>query len=140
MFDVKRAEASNVVTGSTFVTDIIVDTNGLGRDLGVEQVVYRLENGEEVLSRIDEFEVVKEEGNVLTYELKDNIKDAGVFRFGYRIYPKNAELPSPSGFRVHPLDIIRRSDINNIQYSQGYPLNRSTPGYFNIAVGIFCMN
>ena len=98
VFDVKRAEASNVVTGSTFVTDIIVDTNGLGRDLGVEQVVYRLENGEEVLSRIDEFEVVKEEGNVLTYELKDNIKDAGVFRFGYRIYPKNAELPHRQDF------------------------------------------
>ncbi len=98
VFDVKRAEASNVVTGSTFVTDIIVDTNGLGRDLGVEQVVYRLENGEEVLSRIDEFEVVKKEGNVLTYELKDNIKDAGVFRFGYRIYPKNAELPHRQDF------------------------------------------
>ncbi len=98
VFDVKRAEASNVVTGSTFVTDIIVDTNGLGHDLGVEQVVYRLENGEEVLSRIDEFEVVKEEGNVLTYELKDNIKDAGVFRFGYRIYPKNAELPHRQDF------------------------------------------
>ncbi len=99
VFDIKRhGDTSNTVTGSVYTTDIIVDTNGLGKDLGVEQVVYRQKDGEEVLWRVNEFTVVKEEGNVLTYQLKDTIKDAGVFRYGYRMFPKNADLPHRQDF------------------------------------------
>jgi starch phosphorylase len=42
--------------------------------------------------------VVKEDGSILTYALTDKIKDAGVFRYGFRIYPKNAELPHRQDF------------------------------------------
>ena len=45
-----------------------------------------------------EFKVVKEEGNVLTYELSAKLKDPGVFRYGFRIFPKNAELPHRQDF------------------------------------------
>ncbi|MDE6157154.1 MAG: DUF3417 domain-containing protein, partial [Muribaculaceae bacterium] len=91
-------EISSSLTGEPFRIEITVDTNGIGRDLGLEMVVYRQADGKENLARIDQFKVVKQEGNVLTYELSTKIKDAGVFRYGFRLYPKNVELPHRQDF------------------------------------------
>lgn len=42
--------------------------------------------------------VVKEDNGILTYELKNKMRDPGVFRYGYRIYPKNPALPHRQDF------------------------------------------
>ena len=100
VFDVIVNDESNgnAVAGQKYSVQIIVDTNGLGRDIAIENVIYKQEDGEDKLwSKVD-FEVVKEEGSVLTYELKSTLTDAGVFRFGYRIYPKNEALPHRQDF------------------------------------------
>ena len=68
------------VTGEPFRVEVTVDTNGIGRDLGLEMVVYRQQDGQESLARTDEFSVAKVDGNIVTYELKTKIHDAGVFR------------------------------------------------------------
>ncbi|MDE7472456.1 MAG: alpha-glucan family phosphorylase [Muribaculaceae bacterium] len=98
VFDVVSTEHANATSGNDYSVRVIVDTNGIGKDLGVEQVVFKIENGEEKLSKVLLFEVVKEDGNVLTYELRCKLKDAGVFRYGIRLYPKNAELPHRQDF------------------------------------------
>ncbi len=101
VFDVKQIEGTdpgNIRTGDTCNWEVIVDTNGLGKDLGIEAVLYKMEDGEEKLWKTTPFKVVKEEGNVLTYELKDKTKDAGVFRYGFRMYPINPELPHRQDF------------------------------------------
>ena len=99
VFDIITEDSgNNTVTGQPYSVKIIVDTNGLGKDLAIENVIYKSENGEDKLYNRVDFEVVKEEGNVLTYELKSNLTDAGVFRFAYRMYPKNAELPHRQDF------------------------------------------
>lgn len=99
VFDVKQqGETSNSTTGDSYRVEVIVDTNGIGRDLCVEEVIYQIENGEEHLVERKPFKVVKEEGNVLTYELKTKIKDPGVFRYGFRMYPWNSELPHRQDF------------------------------------------
>ena len=91
-------ELSNSITGEPVHIEVTVDTNGLGRDLALEMVVYRQKDGCESFVRTEQFNVVKEEGNVLTYELKTKLRDAGVFRYGFRLYPKNAELPHRQDF------------------------------------------
>ena len=99
VLDVRHSgELTNSIAGEPFHIEITVDTNGLGRDLGLEMVVYRQQDGEESLSRIEQFKVVKEEGNVLTFELKTKLRDAGVFRYGFRLYPVNPELPHRQDF------------------------------------------
>ena len=99
VFDIRHSgELQSSITGEPFRVEIIIDTNGIGRDLGVELVVYRQEDGNEHLWMTSEFKVVKEEGNVLTYELSAKLKDPGVFRYGFRIFPKNAELPHRQDF------------------------------------------
>lgn len=84
--------------GEPYHIEVTIDTNGIGRDLGLEIVIYRHENGQEIYSRTEPFKIVKQEGNVITYELSTKVKDAGVFRYGFRLYPKNAELPHRQDF------------------------------------------
>lgn len=98
VYDVVTTEHANAIAGSDFTTKLIIDTNGIGKSLAAEEVIYKVENGEEKLWSVQQFDVVKEEGNVLTYELKSKLKDAGVFRYGIRLYPKNDALPHRQDF------------------------------------------
>lgn len=98
VFDIQDSDITNSTTGNDFATRAIIDTNGLGKDLGLEMVVYKKEDGEEKFWYTKPFDVVKEEGNVLTYQLNMKLKDAGVFRYGYRLYPKNPNLPHRMDF------------------------------------------
>jgi len=98
VFDVEASDVANSVTGTDFTVRAIIDTNGLGRDLGLELVVYKKEGGEENFAYTQEFDVIKEEGNVLTYQLNAKLKDAGVFRYGFRLFPKNPALPHRMDF------------------------------------------
>jgi starch phosphorylase len=84
--------------GDNYSTKITIDTNGLGRSLGVECVVYTVENGEQNFWQTLDLKVVKEDGNVLTYELHEKMLNHGMYRFAYRMYPKNQALPHRMDF------------------------------------------
>lgn len=98
VFDIETSDISNSTTGTDYTARAIVDTNGLGKELGLELVVYKNMDGEEKFCYTKPFDVIKEEGNVLTYQLNAKLKDAGVFRYGYRLYPVNPELPHRMDF------------------------------------------
>lgn len=96
--DLPDLTSVNAVRGDSFTTKVILDTAGLGNKLGVEMVVYTNENNEMKFRTIEPLTIVKEEGNVVTYELNNTVKDAGVFRYGFRIYPNNPDLPHRQDF------------------------------------------
>ncbi len=99
VFDIQAPnDLAGSVTGRKFDVTAIIDTNGLGKDLGLEMVIYKVENGEERFWKTIDFKVIKEEGDVLTYELHSTVYDPGVFRIGYRLYPKNSNLPHRMDF------------------------------------------
>ncbi len=99
VFDIRtQSEGTPGITGQAVQYEAIVDTNGIGRDLGLELVVYRLQDGQETLLKKEEFNIIKEEGNVLTYRLDTRILDAGVFRYGFRLFPRNPNLPHRQDF------------------------------------------
>lgn len=85
-------------TGQTYNVKAVIDTNGLGRSIGLEFVVYRVKDGEEHLYETKQFTVTKEDNSILTYELHDKIHDAGVFRYGFRLYPTNPNLAHRQDF------------------------------------------
>lgn len=85
-------------TGQTYNVKAVIDTNGLGRSIGLEFVVYRVKDGEEHLYETKQFTVTKEDNGILTYELHDKIHDAGVFRYGFRLYPTNPNLTHRQDF------------------------------------------
>lgn len=85
-------------TGQTYNVKAVIDTNGLGRSIGLEFVVYRVKDGEEHLYETKQFTVTKEDNSILTYELHDKIHGAGVFRYGFRLYPTNPNLAHRQDF------------------------------------------
>lgn len=99
VLDIKQqGETANGITGDKYHVEITLDTNGIGSDLAIEQVVYNMQDGANNLVERIPFKIVKQDGNAVTYELESRIKDPGVLRYGYRIYPWNAELPHRQDF------------------------------------------
>ncbi|MBP1640044.1 MAG: alpha-glucan phosphorylase [Bacteroidetes bacterium] len=64
------------------------------RNVGLELVMtYRdAKNAEHILDT-EEFNLVKTEGNRLTFQLSYRLTKAGTFKLGFRLFPKNEELP-----------------------------------------------
>ncbi|MCC8036879.1 MAG: alpha-glucan family phosphorylase [Bacteroidales bacterium] len=96
--ELNTTDTGNAITGQATETTVKVDTNGLGTDVALEMVVYKHCDGEDKLWRTVPFKVVAEEGNVVTYKFQEDLMDAGVFRYAYRLYPTNPELPHRQDF------------------------------------------
>lgn len=77
-----------------------LNTAGLGRDVKVEIVVYKEEDGVSRFHQADQLEVVAEDGDVLTYYMKHDVKYSGVFRYAFRVYPWNDKLPHRQDFAL----------------------------------------
>lgn len=95
-FDEAHAGVSR--TGDAFDIKCTIDTKGLGDSIGVELVYYKEEHGENKYDGRADLKVVKRDGNIFSYELKANLKEAGTYRYALRMYPKNPELPHRQDF------------------------------------------
>lgn len=85
-------------TGDTTKVTVTIDSNGLSDDLGLDFVAYLVEDGKEKLHSVQPFKIAKVDGNIVTFTFQGKIKDAGVYRYGYRLYPKSANLPHRQDF------------------------------------------
>ena len=76
-----------------------IDTAGLGKDVKLELVVYREEeDGQIKFFRAERFDVVAQDGDIFTYNCKVPFHENGTFRFAYRAYPWNENLPHRQDF------------------------------------------
>ena len=75
-----------------------LDTAGLGNDVILELVVYREEDGQTKFYRAEPFSVVAKDGNIFTYNCKIPFHENGTFRYAYRVYPWNENLPHRQDF------------------------------------------
>ena len=98
--DMKLSDSllSSPFNGSAYDATIKLDTAGLGRSLGIELVVYKNEDGKVKFSKTVPLNVVDEEGDVITYQLNEVMKDAGMFKYAFRVYPNNPDLPHRQDF------------------------------------------
>ena len=84
--------------GQPFDVSVKLDTAGLGKSLGVEMVLYQEIDGEVRYHNRMPLNVVAEDGDVLTYRLNGKLKDAGIFRYSFRVYPWNDNLAHRQDF------------------------------------------
>ena len=89
---------NTVNNGKDIEATIRLNTAGLGRSLGIELVVYQDMDGESKFYGAFPFEVVAEDGDVLTYHLAQDIKYSGMFRYAFRIFPWDDRLPHRQDF------------------------------------------
>ncbi|MCM1519562.1 MAG: alpha-glucan family phosphorylase [Lachnoclostridium sp.] len=85
-------------TGQQFTSIIKLDTNGLADDLKLELVINKVEDGVTTYFGKKPLEVINRDGNIVTYSITDKYRDAGVFRYSYRLYPWNPALPHRQDF------------------------------------------
>jgi starch phosphorylase len=79
---------------------VVIDKKEMKGDLGVECVVVQYDsstNKAEFLNTY-EFDMVKEEGSKLYFEMHESLHNPGVHQYALRVYPKNADLPHRMDF------------------------------------------
>ena len=85
-------------SGQKFTTKVKIDTNGLADDVALELVIDKVHDNQESRIGAMPFKVVSKEGSIVTFELSDKLRDPGVFRYSYRLYPTNPLLPHRQDF------------------------------------------
>ena len=64
----------------------------------LELVVYKEQDGNVKFYCASPFEVVKQEGDIVTYKINQPVRENGIFRYAYRAYPWNNNLPHRQDF------------------------------------------
>lgn len=85
-------------SGEKFVVRHVIDEQGLENAIGVDMVIVKTVEGKDELVKVLPMNVVAQEGNLYTFELKTDMDVAGTFKIAYRMYPKNELLPHRQDF------------------------------------------
>lgn len=86
--------------GEAYSINIAIDVNGINdKGIGIELVVTKLGNNNvDMLYGVEELKLVKSEGTKLFFNLEYQLNMAGTFKYGFRIFPKNEDLPHRQDF------------------------------------------
>ena len=89
----------NMEVGKSYSISMVIDEKGLNDAVGVELVTLTTDNnGNDVIYSVEPMEMVKQEGNLFTFNINYSLNNAGAFKVCYRIYPKHEELPHRQDF------------------------------------------
>ena len=91
----KVKTSTSPTIGDIFEVDAVVDTKNLNdTGIGLELVLLH-SNGRSEFSfeRTKEFNLVRKEGSLLYFTLNYSIKQGGTYRYAFRLFPKNDDLP-----------------------------------------------
>ena len=88
------------VKSNTLCGEVVIDKKNMQGDLGVEFVVVKHDSTTNDVKFLDsyEFELVKQEGSKLYFEIHHTMEIPGVHQFALRVFPKNPDLPHRMDF------------------------------------------
>lgn len=92
------AGGAAVSSGNSIYAKCVIDTAGLGDAVGVELVKYRDLDGHAEFAGTVPLKLIGNEGNLYTFEYDHKVENVGSFRYSFRIYPKNKDLPHRMDF------------------------------------------
>ncbi len=91
--------SGNIAAGQKYTIQVVLDEAGLQDAIGMELVTLKTDkNGVDSIHNVEPFKVVKNEGNLYTFELEHAVDRAGGFKVAYRFFPKNDLLPHRQDF------------------------------------------
>ncbi|MDR0831268.1 MAG: alpha-glucan family phosphorylase [Prevotellaceae bacterium] len=90
----------NPTIGDSYQAEAVINVKDLNDNgIGLELVITSLDdNGKMHFERAKEFDLVKREGSLLYFALKTKWKHGGTFKYAFRMFPKNADLPHRMDF------------------------------------------
>ena len=91
--------STGMVTGEKYQVKYVIDEQGLDDAVGLEVVVVKTrKNGEEYVFNKHQFAMTGKNGNLYTFEASIEADEAGSYKTGIRMYPKNSNLPHRQDF------------------------------------------
>jgi starch phosphorylase len=98
--DVPEKLNLNPEVGEVNNINIIIDTHDHAeKGIGIELVATKLDNNNnDKLYSVEELTLVKSEGSKLYFNIEKQLNMAGTFKYGFRMFPKNADLPHRQDF------------------------------------------
>ena len=85
--------------GRKYQIDIVIDEAGLDDAVGLELVTLRTDkDGSDHIYNVKPFSVCGRDGQCITFTTTQCIDNAGIFKVGCRIFPKNEHLPHRQDF------------------------------------------
>jgi glycogen phosphorylase len=90
----------NPQVGEDYAINIVVDVKDIkDNGIGIELVATKLgKNNADTLYDVEEFKLIKTEGTKLFFNLTYQLNRAGSFKYGFRMFPKNEDLPHRQDF------------------------------------------
>ncbi len=90
----------NPQVGEAYDINIVIDTKSIDdKGLGIELVATKLgKNNVDILYSVEELKVIKTEGTKLFFNIEKRLNMAGTFKYGFRMFPKNEDLPHRQDF------------------------------------------
>ncbi len=87
-------------TGKKYKLQYVIDEQGLNDAVGLELVSLKNDQSgsDREVNKVDQFKVVKQEGNLYTFECEIELSNAGAYKTCVRMYPKNDLLPHRQDF------------------------------------------
>jgi glycogen phosphorylase len=90
----------NPQVGEVYNINIVLDIDGINdKGIGIELVSTKVDkNNVDRLFNVQELKLVKTENSKLFFNLEYQLNSAGSFKFGFRMFPKNEDLPHRQDF------------------------------------------
>jgi starch phosphorylase len=98
--DVPEKLLHNPQVGEIYDINIVIDIDGINdKGIGIELVATKLgKNNVDTLYDVDELKLVKTEGSKMYFNMPYQLNKAGSFKYGFRMFPKNEDLPHRQDF------------------------------------------
>jgi starch phosphorylase len=98
--DIPEKLLHNPQVGEDYNINIVIDVKGINDNgIGVELVTTKSgKNNADVLYDVDELKLVKTDGSKLYFGIDYQMNRAGSFKYGFRMFPKNEDLPHRQDF------------------------------------------
>ena len=100
LMDVPEKLIHNPEVGEVYTINIVIDVHEINdKGIGIELVSTKLgKNNVDILYEVQELKLVKTEGTKLFFNLEFQLNMAGTFKYGFRMFPKNEDLPHRQDF------------------------------------------
>jgi len=98
--DIQNLDHLSVEVGDHYDITAQLDIKGLNDNgIGIELVVtYQDAKDTTHVLEVKEFDLVKREGSLLTYKLDYQLSQGGTYKYAFRMFPKNSDLPHRMDF------------------------------------------
>ncbi|MFV0470832.1 MAG: alpha-glucan family phosphorylase [Paludibacteraceae bacterium] len=98
--DIPEKLIQNPQVGEDYNINVVIDVKIPNeKGIGIELVAIKTnQNNEEELSDVAEMKLVKTEGSKLYFNIDYQLDNAGTFKYGFRMFPKNEILPHRQDF------------------------------------------